>query len=104
MGVSGLPERRHTPDESGKVTCRVCFSRVRLDLDLVDETPMYVYHRCTSCENWFTIRRADVERLRDSLSDSASGVGSGPEGEREPGGEPTDEPVAEPAAGYYPYR
>lgn len=57
-------ERRHSDDASGRVTCRVCFARVELKLERVDDTPMYVYHRCPACEQWFTIRRSDLERLR----------------------------------------
>ena len=57
-------ERRHNDDASGRVTCRVCFARVELSLDRIDDTPMYVYHRCPACEQWFTIRRADLDRLR----------------------------------------
>ena len=71
------------PDESNRVTCRVCFSRVDLSLDRIDETPMYVYHRCPSCEQWFTMRRADLERLREQIERGEQG-GQGQDAPSEP--------------------
>ena len=57
-------ERRRTRDDSGKVPCKVCFARIKLSLDRIDDTPTYVYHRCPACEQWSTIRREDLDRLR----------------------------------------
>ena len=60
-------ERRFLKNDSNQVTCRICFARVDLDLTRIDETPMYVYHRCQACDQWFTIRREDLARLRSEL-------------------------------------
>jgi len=73
--MSSPLERRHNPDDSGRVTCRVCFARVMLSLDRIDDTPMYVYHRCPACEQWFTIRRADLDRLRERSEGSEAAAG-----------------------------
>ena len=73
--MSSPLERRHNPDESGRVTCRVCFARVELSLDRIDDTPMYVYHRCPACEQWFTIRRDDLDRLRERAEGSEAAAG-----------------------------
>jgi hypothetical protein len=62
--VSALLERRLRPNDSNRVTCRVCFARIDLCLERVDDTPMYVYYRCPECDQWFTIRRGDLDRLR----------------------------------------
>ena len=59
-------ERRFIRNDSNQVTCRICFARVDLDLTRIDETPMYVYHRCQACDQWFTIRREDLARLLES--------------------------------------
>lgn len=78
------PERRRRADESGRVTCRVCFARIDLSLDRIDDTPMYVYHRCPACEQWFTIRREDLELLRAREAadgaDDAAGESAGDAG------------------------
>jgi hypothetical protein len=63
--MAALLERRFKPDDSDRITCRVCFARVDLSIERIDDTPMYVYFRCPACEQWFTIRRADAERLHD---------------------------------------
>lgn len=76
--MSSAPERRRGSDDSGRVTCRVCFARVDLSLDRIDDTPMYVYHRCPACEQWFTIRREDFDRLRANAQ-APSGDERGPD-------------------------
>ena len=50
----------------------MCFARVRMSMERVDETPMYVYHRCPFCDQYFTIRRSDLERLKESEDDEAA--------------------------------
>lgn len=58
-----MPAERRM-DEGGKAICRVCFARVELSLDRIDDTPTFVYHRCPACDQWSTVRREDLDRLR----------------------------------------
>ena len=78
-------ERRSRREDSRRVTCRICFARIDLTLERIDETPMYVYHRCPECEQWFTIRRDDLEWLRARAATLAAASATEFEPEPSPG-------------------
>ncbi|CAN5861647.1 hypothetical protein BH24ACT3_BH24ACT3_10500 [soil metagenome] len=55
-------ERRFRPDGPvWKVICRVCYEYVEVRREGVEDTAMFVYYRCPSCDSSFPIRRSDYE-------------------------------------------